>query len=149
MKFETENNKHFLYALIILVFLGGTINLIIGFSNFLKYCRTIENGVNVEAVVIKEIKNNFGEYPSFKYEIEYIYDNEKYIQINDGIFKTGHYIIGQKIQLIVDSKNPLRFIDVSTVNYQNNFIISIICFVFFGLIFYFKNKILFLMDKIS
>ena len=149
MKFEVENNKYFTYALTFFVLLGGIINLLIGMNNYSKNSKIIKRGTKIEATIKNEIQNNFGEFPSYKYEIEYFFKKEKYFQINDGIFKTGHYKIGQKIEIIVDVKNPIKFTDLSNVHFKNNFIISFACFLIFAILIVFKKTIILFLDQIS
>lgn len=144
-----ENNKFFIYALIVFVLLGGIINSVIGINSYLKDSEISKNGTKIKAMIKNEIQNNFGEYPSYKYAIEYNYNGKKYSEINDGVFKAGRYKIGQEIEILVDNKNPQRFTDVSNVHFKNNFIISFFCILFFGLLMFYKKNIIKFMDKLS
>lgn len=102
------NNTRFVYYGFMSLFFFGTIVTFIGFFSEFNKWKAIKNDSYITyAKIIKEEKNRFGGSNTFKYQLEYSYNNQLY-----SIFENGMYEAGV-IQMYID-KNKLKN------NYESN-----------------------------
>lgn len=119
------------------------INGIIFYTKFEEWNTIKMNSQEVTATVIKEEQNFFGGNKSYKYLFSYYFDEIKYEVFESGMYEHGFYQITQKVQIVVDKKEPNVFVvKEKAYQYQNHLIISLISLLVFAVLIKFKSKII-------
>lgn len=141
---ESDKRKFGYYFFIVFSLVCFFINAIIAYSKYTESSSIRNNSYDAIATVVKEEQNYFGGNKSYKYLLKYSFDNVLYQEFELGIHEHNYYQINQKIEIIINKKEPNVFVIKDEINqYKNYFIISLVSLLLFIILIRFKSRIVF------